>query len=177
MIYQQKIFSKEECDKILKLSDNLELRDGRSRYSKDNMCADFDEYWVSDNQDATWFMERIKLFAENHLKLKLKKLKSDVAILKYKEGQGIDKHIDYNPTSIDIRMYTVGVMLNTDWDGGEFIITDSISKEESVLNKEIGNTYIFDAFSPHVVNKVIRGVRCVLITHILNSEIKKSDLL
>ena len=177
MIYQEKLFSKEECDIILELSNSLEFRDGNARYSKDNMHADFDEYWVSDNENAVWFMDKIKSFAEKQLKIKLKKLKSDVAILKYKEGQGIDMHIDYNPKNVDVRMYTVGLMLNTDWEGGEFIIKDGTTGEETILNKEIGNTYIFDAFSPHVINKVTNGVRCVLITHILNSEIKKTDLI
>jgi predicted 2-oxoglutarate/Fe(II)-dependent dioxygenase YbiX len=177
MIYQEKIFSKEECERILQLSDTLEFRDGKTRYSKDNMHADFDEYWVSDNENAIWFMDRIKVFAEKELKVKLKKLKSDVAILKYKEGQGIDMHIDYNPKNVDVRMYTVGVMLNTEWEGGEFFIKDVSNGEETMLIKEIGNTYIFDAFSPHIVNKVTKGVRCVLITHILNSEIKKTDLI
>lgn len=174
IFHQQKMFNKEECDKIINLTNTIEKENGKNKYGSGKIDVSFGEYKIEDNEDNNWFMDRIKIFVEETLKVKLNKLNNDNHILSYGINDGFDKHIDYNPDNgPDVRIYTLGVLLNDEFEGGEFIFYD---ETEIQLKKEIGNCYIFDTKTQHEVKKITNGKRYALIIHIKNSEIKKTLL-
>lgn len=174
MFYQEVRFNKEECSEIIKLIETTPKIDGKNKYGGDDRTeVSFNEYKIEDSESNKWFMDRIKQFVEGSLKIKLIKLNNDVHILCYGINDGFSKHIDYNPMGDESRVYTLGLLLNTDYEGGNLIIYD---KEKITLYKKEGNLYLFDTTVPHEVEKITRGIRYALIIHIKKSEIKKVNL-
>ena len=175
MFYQEILFNKEECNQIINLIKNLPKIDGKSKYGgNDKTNVSFDEYKISDTNENYWFMNKIKLFIEKKLKIKLNFINNDAHILSYGINDGFSKHIDYNSNGDEPRIYTVGLLLNNEYSGGNLLVYDT---EKMILNKQIGNCYIFDTTTPHEVEKITKGRRYTIILHIKNSEIQKNNLL
>ena len=177
MFYQNVIFNKEECNKIISLIKNISKEEGKNKYGdKITTEVSFDEYTIQDDDTTNWFMNRIKIFVEETLKIKLNKLNKDAHILSYGINDGFSKHVDYNPDNgPDVRIYTLGVLLNDEFEGGEFILYQD-NNEPTELKKIIGNVFLFKTTLLHEVKKITKGIRYVLIIHIKNSEIKKVNL-
>ena len=136
MFYQTILFNKTECNKIISLIETITKENGKNKYgSKPNTDVSFDEYKIQNDETNSWFMNRIKIFVEETLKVKLNKLNNDVHILRYGINDGFSKHVDYNPNNgPDTRIYTLGVLLNDEFEGGEFIIYQN-DNEPTELNK------------------------------------------
>ena len=66
-------------------------------------------------------------------------------------------------------MYAIGVLLNDNFDGGDFKLYNS---DEYTLNKQVGNTYIFDAKIDHEITPVLSGERYSLLWFLQNKHIK-----
>jgi predicted 2-oxoglutarate/Fe(II)-dependent dioxygenase YbiX len=174
MFYQNVIFNKEECNKIISLIDSISKIDGKNKYGADSKTdVSFDEYRIRDTIENAWFMDKIKTSVEDVLKIKLNLIDNDVHILSYGINDGFSKHIDFNAADKDPRVYTIGVLLNTDYEDGNLIIYEN---EKIILNKLSGNFYIFKTTIPHEVEKITNGKRYCIILHIKNSEIKKINL-
>jgi hypothetical protein len=177
MMIQKNFFTKKECEKILEIKNKVSKYEGKDKYNLDGKGVYFNEYWLSNSiEDIKWITDKLIQFIEESIKVKINKINSDIAILEYNVGDKLGMHNDYNKSQHDFRVYTIGVLLNIDWEGGDFIIIDSKTNEKIILEKNIGNTYLFDALSPHMVDEVKGGVRYSLIAHIRNSEIKKQIL-
>jgi hypothetical protein len=175
MIYQEKLFTKEECDKIIQITNIIKKEQASNKYGlAHNLSVSFDEYKIGDTENNNWFMGRIKLFIENTSNIKLIKLNKDAHILCYGINDGFAKHLDYDIQSSDPRIYTFGILLNDDFEGGEFVLYNG--GIETQLKKDIGNCYFFNAKIPHEVKKITNGKRYSLVIHIKNSEIKKGLL-
>jgi predicted 2-oxoglutarate/Fe(II)-dependent dioxygenase YbiX len=174
MFYQEVLFTEEECKKIVDLTKELPKINGKNKYGNNNSEVSFDEYKIEDTNENSWFMNKIKAFIEKKLKIKINFINNDVHILSYGINDGFSKHIDYDPNGDEPRVYTVGLLLNNEFEGGNLLIYDI---EKIILNKVIGNCYIFDTTTPHEVEKIINGKRYAIILHIKNSEIQKNNLL
>ena len=175
MFYQEVLFNKEECDKIINSTKELSKIDGKNKYGNDTKTeVSFDEYKIKDTAENSWFMNKIKTFIEKKLKIKLNFINNDVHILSYGINDGFSKHIDYDPNGDEPRVYTVGLLLNNEFEGVDLLVYDI---EKIILNREIGNCYIFDTITPHEVEKIVNGRRYSVILHIKNSEIQKNSLL
>jgi len=175
MFIQKVIFTKEECDKIIELTKEVSKTDGYLKYKADNINVSFDEYKLKQSETTNWIIERLKEFIENIAKIKTKSLKKDAHILCYGIDGEFSKHIDWNPTSSDVRVYTIGVLLNIDFENGDLLVYET--EKPSYLKKECGNCYIFNSTIEHQVNKITKGKRYSLIIHLLNSEINKSSMI
>jgi hypothetical protein len=72
------------------------------------------------------------------------------------KGDWFSEHNDVKEN----RLYAVGVVLNDDFEGGDFILKIN---GESILNKTIGNSYIFDVRINHEVTNILSGERYSLL--------------
>ena len=61
---------------------------------------------------------------------------------------------------IENRLYAVGVLLNENFEGGDFKLYNT---EEYTLNKKTGNTYLFEAKIDHEITEVTSGERYSLL--------------
>lgn len=93
----------------------------------------------------------------------------NVGILKYIEGDLIQKHIDSgsatNSLSRDF-IYNINILLNDDYEGGEFYLNDK------PYLKPMGEIYHYKSSEYHEVKKVKRGVRYCALFYIRYRDIK-----
>ena len=66
-------------------------------------------------------------------------------------------------------MYAVGVLLNDNFFGGDFKMYD---KNNTILNKKIGNTYVFDVRLEHEITPITNGERYSLLWFLQNEHIQ-----
>lgn len=67
----------------------------------------------------------------------------------------------------------MGVLLNSDFDGGDFNI---YIPQETMITKNVGNAYIFDVAYEHEITKITEGTRHSIIWFIQDNHIKIKPL-
>ena len=177
MFIQKEIFTKSECSKILEIVSTAPKSDGFTLYNKNGVKASFDEYKVYDTKENSWFLDIIKQFIYECVNLRTNELNLDSNILSYTIGDKFSKHVDLSPNDTNPRIYTLGVLLNDEFEGGELLVYDNINNQILTLNKIAGNCYIFESTIEHEVKEITNGVRNSLIIHIKNSELVKKNIL
>lgn len=150
MLLSEKIlFTPEECLDIVnlfKINPQKWLFNGRS----------YNSLMINYSNETDWIFKKLKSFVEQETKLVIKKLKNEIHFHTFVVGDYFDKHTDLN----NERIYAVGVLLNNDFKGGDFKL---YNPDELKLNKEIGNTYIFDVNILHEITEVLVGTRYSLL--------------
>jgi len=180
MILKEKIlFSKEECESILK---NVEkwhdtIISVRLVKQLDNKSGGvMKSFKINWNDNNSWIKNRIinwvnsldeVLYKINHNK------NLNAGYRKYVKGDYFIKHDDHIDNG-DRRLYTIGVMLHKSEDliGGDLkmYINDDIIN----IDFNLGNVYIFDSNIPHSVDLIELGERITLMFFIVESDIIKN---
>jgi hypothetical protein len=149
------IFTKSECEYIINLSNKLSPIEPYS--SNDNAFkVNYSAWTLLLNDDTKWIFDRIGLFFMNKTNLKIKKKLDTLYIHKYIRGQQFEKH---NDTHYKTQIHNVGVCLNDDYDGGEFILYEP----DEVLPKKQGIIYTFPSSQYHKVKQITNGERWSII--------------
>lgn len=162
------IFTESECEYIINLSNKLPPIDPYS--SKANTFkVNYSAWKLLLNDDTKWIFDKISLFFMNKTNLKIKKELDILYIHKYIEGQQFGKH---NDTYYKTQIHNVGVCLNDDYVGGEFILYEP----DEVLPKRQGEIYTFPSVRFHEVKEILKGERWSIIgflhIHHIESTIK-----
>ena len=158
LIKQKVLFKKNECDLIKTL---LKINP-QSWNLKDRS---YNSYTINYNKNTEWIFDRLKLFFESETNIKIQKLKEQVHFHKFNKGDWFSKHNDIR----DNRLYAVGVLLNDDFGDGDFKL---YNPSEQILNKTIGNTYLFDVRIEHEITPITKGERYSLLWFLQNEHIK-----
>jgi Rps23 Pro-64 3,4-dihydroxylase Tpa1-like proline 4-hydroxylase len=177
MFIQKKLFTKNECSKILELKESAVKSDGFSLYNKNGVKASFNEHKIYDNSENSWFLDVVKNFVYECTNMKTSKLNLDSNILTYSVGDKFSKHVDLSPYDTNPRIYTLGILLSDDFEGGDLVVYSGNDNSVETLNKEVGNCYIFESTIEHEVKEIESGIRNSLIIHIKNTELLKSNLI
>ena len=159
MILKEKIlFSKEECKSIIAYN-NTHITNwimGDRKYHSQP---------ITYSLETKWLFDKLKIFFEEQSKIQIKKNKEVIHFHKFVKGDWFGKHSDIR----DNRVYAVGVLLNDEFDGGYFKI---YNPTEIILNKIIGNTYLFDVRIDHEITPILEGERYSLLWFLQNEHIK-----
>jgi predicted 2-oxoglutarate/Fe(II)-dependent dioxygenase YbiX len=150
MILKEKIlFNQTECKSIIKYatSDYINWKISDREYSSKSI-----HYSVQ----TKWLFDKLKTFFELETGLEIIKIKEEIHFHKFVNGNWFDKHNDVR----DSRIYAVGVLLNDEFEGGEFKL---YNPNEITLNKKIGNSYIFDVRILHEITPIIKNTRYSLL--------------
>jgi hypothetical protein len=176
MILREKIsFSKDECDYIINLSkelDELKPFGYDDNVNKEKITIRYFVWVINRNNKTQWIFDKIQTYFINKTNIKIKKELDKIYIHKYDTGQQFEKHAD---TYYKTQIHNVGVCLNNDYDGGEFVLYNP----EEQLPKETGNIYTFPSQRIHEVKKIIKGERWSIIgfLHIDNLDFPKKLLI
>jgi len=158
MINQKILFSKEECESIISYNDthitNWKMRD-RKYHSQP----------ITYSLETKWLFDKLKTFFEEQSNIQIKKNKEVIHFHKFTKEDWFGKHNDDR----DNRVYAVGVLLNNNFEGGDFKL---YNPNEITLNKVIGNTYIFDVRIEHEITPILNGNRYSLLWFLQNEHIK-----
>ena len=159
MIIKEKIlFSKEECESIISYNEThiTNWRMGDRKYNSQPIIYSL---------ETKWLFDKLKTFVETETNIKIIKIKEKIHFHKFIKGDWFGKHNDIR----DNRVYAVGVLLNDDFTKGDFKL---YNPNEIILNKVIGNTYIFDVRIEHEIIPILDGERYSLLWFLQNEHIK-----
>jgi len=159
MILKEKIlFSKEECKSIISYNEThiTNWRMGDRNYKSQP---------INYSLETNWLFDKLKDFVEREINIQIRTIKKTIHFHKFTKGDWFGKHNDVR----DNRLYAVGVLLNDDFSGGDFKL---YNPDEIILDKVIGNTYLFDVRINHEIIPILEGERYSLLWFLENEHIK-----
>jgi hypothetical protein len=159
MILKEEIlFSKEECQSIIwgETRNITDWNTGNRRY--ESSLIDYNEH-------TKWIFNKLKYFFETETEMKIINIKNKIHFHRFVKGNWFGKHNDIR----EERMYAVGVLLNDDFNGGDFKL---YNPNEYTLNKESGNSYIFDVRIEHEIFPMLWGERYSLLWFLQKEHLK-----
>lgn len=193
MIYQEKIFTKEECDKIISFQNiylDLIFRSKEPSIDLENRRIDdvgaviegkklgkFYNVWdIVNNTESKWMFEKLLNWFSNVSKIECNPNNKPYgcSLHKYSKGDYFTKHIDLN-INFPERRWNLGIQLNEDYKGGEYICYDQNYKE-IVLSKEVGTAIAYNATTLHEIKEILDGERWSIVLPLLKYDLleKKS---
>jgi hypothetical protein len=195
MIYQEKIFTKEECDKIISYQNvylDLLFRDKEPSIDLENRRIDnvgmvvkgkklgkfFNVWDIVNNSESEWMFEKLFNWFSNVSKIQLNPNNKPYgcSLHKYSKGDSFTKHIDLNINFPD-RRWNLGIQLNEDYTGGEYICYDN-NNNEIVLSKEVGTVVAYTSTTLHEITEILSGERWSIVLPVWkNYLLEKNNLL
>jgi hypothetical protein len=156
IITQQRVFSVEECNKIINCKSTIS-------YKADNSPVNI----LDDIEENNWIRNRLedallKINKRNY-GFKDTEVYEKIGIKTYNSGEGFKWHGD----GIDLRRLTIIVFLNNDYTGGDLRV---FRGEEVVIKHDIGVLVAFPSWYFHQADKVLSGERKVLITWLVGEK-------
>ena len=172
MLSQSILFTKEECDYIIGLKNKYPLQGDNGRWEE------FDEfrykfYTLEYASDIHWVTKRLCDFFESEIGLNICVRPTKLNLHHYTEGDEYGKHID---TGTPIKEWNVGIVLNEDFDGGDYLVFDE-NDEPIVIDKTIGNVCIYQSQTPHQVTPITKGERWAIAMFIHKFRMNPATLL
>lgn len=159
MILKENIlFSKEECEFIISYNTtavtNWKMEDRK-----------YNSQPINYSLENKWLFDKLKDFVEKETNIQIGIIKKTIHFHKFTKGDWFGKHNDIR----DNRVYAIGVLLNDNFEGGDFKLYNS---NEQTLKKIIGNTYLFDVRIEHEITPILSGERHSLLWFLQNEHIK-----
>ena len=158
LISQKVLFSKEECDLIIN-----QKKTNHQNWTKNS--RNYKSSTIVFNNETYWIFERLKTFFEEVTGNNIIKLKEEIHFHIF----NVDGWFGIHNDARDSRLFSVGVLLNNNFNGGDFKL---YNPNEIIINKISGNSYIFDVSISHEVTPIMNGIRYSLIWFINNDNIK-----
>lgn len=171
-VWRDAIFSKEECQRITELADNLAMERGKlvggEKHSNIRRC---DLFWIDEEDQGGWIFERImKTVADVNrdvFDFVLTDFAEKIQLTRYPEGQEgfYDWHVDRGSRgTAQHRKLTMVVQLsNPDtYEGGSLILNGAGVEETAPVPQ--GGAVFFPAYVLHRVSPVLKGSRYSLVT-------------
>lgn len=162
-------FSKEECDKIINLTQEIEgvRRDGNStNVERPREKISYTYYNILRGNNTNWIFDKITDYLLKDKSIEIIKPFEIIHLHKYETGNQFERHSDiYYPNQI----LNVGVCLNDDYDGGDFILYGP----KEIIPKKTGTIYSFRNTREHEVTKIENGFRYSLIIFLFKENVKE----
>lgn len=121
---------------------------------------------VEFNLLPSFFVKIINEYVEKELKVTLSKI--SFSILKYEPNDFFAKHIDRDLKKEFNKdfLYNLNIKLNSDFEGGEFLL------EDNILNADVGDLYHYKSTQYHEVLPITKGIRYTGLVYIRERDIK-----
>ena len=159
MILKENVsFTKKECESIISYNetDITNWMMGDRKYNSQP---------INYSLETKWLFYKLKDFVERETNIEIRTIKKTIHFHKFTKGDWFGKHNDVR----DDRIYAVGVLLNDNFEGGDFKLHNP---NEIILNKVVGNTYLFDVRIEHEITPILDGERYSLLWFLQNEHIK-----
>jgi hypothetical protein len=156
-----KLFSKEELSFLCNYDSEEFERDMEDRKYKFRILSD------------SYYVEKLLKWFEVKSGEKLKNYNYELIIHTFGVGDYFSKHKDAINIHNKNRAYVVGVPLNSDYTGGEYILY----QPDEVLSKVGGVPYYFKSDRMHEITKIESGIRKSALIFIYYEDIIKKDII
>ena len=154
------LFTKDECNSII-----WGVKHHSVNWSK--FDRKYNSHSIIYSDETRWIFDRLATFFENKTQIPIRKIKEQIHFHNFKTGDWFGKHNDDR----ECRIYAVGVLLNSEFEGGEFKLYNDT---EIVLEKISGNAYVFDVKMIHEITPITKGERYSLLWFLQQKHIKLS---
>jgi hypothetical protein len=172
MLTQSILFTEKECNDIINLKNKYPLLGDNGRWDEfDNFKYKF--YSLNGYDDIFWIRKRMCDFLENEKSLKLISKPDKLNLHHFTKGDEFGKHID---TGIPLKEWNVGIVLNTNFEGGDYIIYDE-NDNPIIIDKKVGNVSIYQSQIPHEVTPVLSGERWSIAMFITTIHLQEKTIL
>jgi len=161
---QSVLFTKSECDEILKyctdlIQTNWSVRlDGK--YSEIGCSLKYQDLYDYYNEDTKWFFERVMEWTSSTLDITWKNA-PHAGFRKYEVGDYFIKHKDnVAKDGATERYFTISVQLT---EGELYKGCDVIADDNFIFGREIGNVILWGSNIPHEITELTFGERSSLV--------------
>ena len=172
--YTEKVFSKTECEKIIKIAKEKGLIEGTTTSKTNARLSDITWLYVSD--DLKWVFKKITdvvLFLnDKYFNFDIFGLNEGLQFTNYKApSDKYEKHVD-RALGILVRKLSLSIQLTDakDYEGGELILYEDEKGLE--MSKEQGTLILFPSFIVHEVKPVTKGERNSLVSWVTGKQFK-----
>lgn len=181
--YQDEVFNKKECEKIIDISKKFGLEKGQV-LTKNNVLGkhkmrDSDICFLPITKDTEWVYKRIassvNFLNNTFFKFDISGLAENIQFSSYKAPGGkYEKHTD-RAMGIIVRKLSVSVQLSdpNSYEGGDLIFHlggKAFKKEKEDRNQ--GRLIVFPSYTVHEVTPVTKGERCSLVCWVTGKQFK-----
>ena len=158
------IFSPEECQRILELSQTRGQRQGTMMYARPNVRKSTIA-WIDIADDSCWLYEKVwnTFQAVNRwFKFDLLGLVDQIQFAKYVVGDGFGWHLDAGGGQTSTRKLSMSVQLcdGDEYAGGEL---EFCACPQIEPRRRRGTIVVFPSFLAHQVTPITYGTRCSLV--------------
>jgi PKHD-type hydroxylase len=175
--YLESAFSKEECEKIIKIGKNKKLIKGRTSEDKSTKRLRKSKItWLSHMDDMDWVFRRctdiINDLNNKFFKFDLYGFNEGFQFTNYKAPDGkYGRHVDRG-THIPVRKLSVSIQLTdpSEYEGGDLYLYDE--DKGMLMNKSQGTLILFPSFVLHEVTPITKGERNSLVAWITGPNFK-----
>jgi hypothetical protein len=172
MIWQEKIFSKDECKRIVEYAnvyttqlDLVEADVTKGLVSIDGNRVEhinsfsYNLYNIPNNDNTNWMFDKLINWFEKISGISINRdgKMVDTGLHHYSKGDKFKKHIDLSSFHPD-RRYNLGIQLNEDYIGGEYVCWDNMGKE-IIISKETGTALAYHCKIEHEIKEISHGDR------------------
>ena len=157
-IKESVLFTKEECESIISYN-NTHITNWRMGDRKYNSQP------INYSLETKWLFDKLRGFVERETNIRIRTIKKTIHFHKFTKGDWFGRHNDIR----DDRVFAVGVLLNDGFEGGDFKLYDS---NETIINKQTGNTYTFDVKIDHEITPILNGERYSLLWFLQNEHLE-----
>jgi hypothetical protein len=168
MVHQRILFTEDECDYLINYRNNGVYRNGGGYENR--IDINYKQWTISRNDDLEFLFHRVINFIEEKFNVKITNFNEDAWIYQYEVNDGYSMHTD----NILNRRFTIGIQLNNKYEGGDLMV--DYNGKRIIVNKEIGNCYIFESFLLHGVSPIISGNRYNFLTFMHNYNLKTNKM-
>jgi hypothetical protein len=181
MIYQEKIFTEEECNKIINYCNIYKTTYGcfntqqitivDNRLIANNGKVSYNVYVIPNNKNTEWFFNKLLNWfsLQSEIKLNTNNKIPKCTLHCYSNGDSFPKHVDLDKR-FKTRRYNLGIQLNDSYEGGEYVCWDG-NNDEVLISKQTGTALSYHCKVPHEIKKITKGERWSIVMPITEFEI------
>jgi predicted 2-oxoglutarate/Fe(II)-dependent dioxygenase YbiX len=159
-----------------------------SKLFNENQIKFLNDYWVNVDfrtlddrsyefttlhDDTMGIISTLLKWFENESGIKLKSYKHSLIIHRYVKGDKFEKHIDSIEENYKNRAYVVGLHINNDYEGGDYVLYEPYD----LIDKTPGNPYFFKTDRLHEIKEITNGIRKSALLFINHEDYIKTKLL
>lgn len=165
LLTEKNLFNKEECNEII----NYKIYNQKNWKSPNRSYTSYDLLY---DDNTKWIYDRLENFFSTETNIEFDHVKKNIHYHKFVIGDKFDLHDD----DMRQRLYGVGVILNDNYKGGDFIF---YKPKKTFINKDIGNSFIYDVRIKQHIKQINFGEFHYLLWFIEreNLKIEKNHLL
>ena len=154
----RQIFSLEECTDIVAILDAKKDWKNYVLYQEDNTLL---SSYNTTPIEIDWISDKFKSYIEKEFSFSISSI--SISALKYNVGDNFCRHYDRNPNFEDNKdfLYNVNVVINDNFEGGEFWLDD-----KPFLESSPGMGYSYSSSQWHEVKTITKGIRYSMLCYI-----------